>query len=237
MTNIIRTGELHDEVVTTTAFGNDQQIRQSLAYIQGNILLVAQLLKENRDNKYYKQLDYQTWYSYLGSLGLAESTVRGWIRVYEVFVQRYKFDAKRLLVAGVSKLTTILPVIEQDPDGWLAIAETNSKSDVINLVREKQGKEPMNQIQREQEGSHVDGVMSGEDFLEYVRDCPCCVCGELEAEAHHYPQTRNRTGNDYYVIPLCRKCHTLYHSRPMLYDWDWKNKIIEFYLKIIIKEV
>ena len=45
-------------------------------------------------------------------------------------------------------------------------------------------------------------------YLEYVRNHFCVVCGKSPAEAAHFPKTTGAGAPDYWVIPLCRECHS-----------------------------
>lgn len=50
-----------------------------------------------------------------------------------------------------------------------------------------------------------------EDFLDFVRQHPCTVCGESGVHAHHL-RTRGAGGSDYTAVPLCGLHHQQWHQ-------------------------
>lgn len=47
-------------------------------------------------------------------------------------------------------------------------------------------------------------------YLEFIRELPCCVCGDNLVDAHHVASVGSG-GSDLTCIPLCRADHTQYH--------------------------
>lgn len=48
-------------------------------------------------------------------------------------------------------------------------------------------------------------------YIEFIRELPCCVCGNTEVDAHHAIKTQGSGGSDLMCIPLCRQEHSEYH--------------------------
>lgn len=71
------------------------------------------------------------------------------------------------------------------------------------------------------------------EYLSYLRKQACIVCGRFGCEAHHIKEV-GLTGtaykaDDWMTLPLCRDCHTLYHTRGKVWferQMDWILKYI-----------
>lgn len=50
-----------------------------------------------------------------------------------------------------------------------------------------------------------------DEYLEYIREQNCIVCGTHPVDPHHL-KSRGSGGDDYTCVPLCRTCHSVYHS-------------------------
>lgn len=51
------------------------------------------------------------------------------------------------------------------------------------------------------------GEIIDEDYLSWIHDCPCMVCGCYEVEAHHIRLRSTNARNDHKVVPLCPDHH------------------------------
>lgn len=54
-----------------------------------------------------------------------------------------------------------------------------------------------------------------EKYLEFVRSFPCAFCNRSDGiDAHHIAHRawREVKRDDYVTLPLCRECHSLWHS-------------------------
>ena len=59
-------------------------------------------------------------------------------------------------------------------------------------------------------------------YLDYIREKPCCVCGQMPCDPHHMEAVgmggANKDGfKDYTCVPLCRHHHSEYHSQGIHY--------------------
>ena len=88
------------------AFENDLHIKQVKLSTQESFIKLAELLKENRDKEYYKELDYDTFEAYIASpeLSFKRSTVYSLISIYEKYVLEFGVQPVGLLEADYSKL-------------------------------------------------------------------------------------------------------------------------------------
>jgi hypothetical protein len=198
--------------------------------IQLRYLLLGSLLKDVRDREEWKKLGYHSFNSFLGDPdnGFTFSEAKTWIKVVEIFQQELCIPLHRLAKISVRKLYLISPVVKTDPEKWLGLAENLSKSDLTNEVRLSQGK-------TEVDFPPEKSIPSGANYKQYVKSCPCCVCGKSPVDPDHFPRTVGAGAGPYDVIPLCRECHNEHHDdgvvtfferyRNKIFDWIYGNLI------------
>jgi hypothetical protein len=203
--------EPNESIVPEDAHKVKEEIIVCHRETQKNFLRLGSLFKECRDKQYWKVLGYDSFAAFIGDpeIALKRSTVANMIHIYELYAERLSIRIDELSRIGSRKLQIIAPVVETDPERWLAEAETSSKSDLINSVRAEQGKEPVVFKPAPKEGP------TG-DYLEYVRSSQCCVCGGVPSEAAHFPVSKGAGAGGEDVIPLCRRCHEEQHRRGKL---------------------
>ena len=122
------------------------------AKLQGAFLSLrlGALLAKMREGTLYKELDYATWESYLGSpeVSMSPRTADRFIRLHRLYVGKLGYGESELAEAGISKLDIVARMVEpegQDPlpkaeaDEWVARAKTLSKADLIAEVAEARG--------------------------------------------------------------------------------------------------
>jgi hypothetical protein len=181
--------------------------------IGANTLIVAQLLKECRDNGYWKVLKHDSFEGFLGSpeLGFRRSKAYALIQLYELYVDKLNVPADRMLSIGTSKLSKIAPIVESDVEGWLSKAEHLSKSDLsIEL-----GRVPGKSISPPTPASvHSPG-----------RADMTCINGCGPGEKSHFPVTRGAGGKEVedWWVPMCRVCHYAFHANPSDFTWMYKR--------------
>ena len=64
------------------------------------------------------------------------------------------------------------------------------------------------------------------EYLEKIRQLPCCVCGEPPRSDPHHLQSTGQRGmalrsTDDNTVPLCRMHHDALHARPSTKERDW----------------
>jgi hypothetical protein len=186
---------------------NRQSIIKHRDEVQAGFLSLGSLLKECRDKSYWKKLDYDSFNSFLGDpeITFKYSTAANLIRIYEVYVEGMSIDGGTLAKIGSRRLQIILPVVKTDPDRWLAAAGGMSKSDLINEVREEQGRESVT-------FAADPAAPACSSYREYVKTSPCCVCEKRPSDPAHFPVSRGASAGDDDVILLCRECHSEQHQ-------------------------
>lgn len=81
-------------------------------------------------------------------------------------------------------------------------------------------------------------------YLDFIRSRPCSLCGFPVAEPHHVlKQLRGvsesgigRKGSDYLSIPVCRRCHTEFHSGTRTLTHSELLRLIVIHLVCFIEE-
>lgn len=108
--------------------------------VQQNTLQMGATLKELRDRKLYRLLDYPSFQAYCASpeVSVKRSTAYAFIRVYEVFIERFKYPVKQLETVDSKKLERILPVVdEENHQEWLEKARELSYTDLVTEIRQR----------------------------------------------------------------------------------------------------
>ena len=118
------------------------QIRDALNL---GFVALGKTLVEIARTESYRVNGHETMESFLGDpdVAVSRSTAFRSMRIFIRFCEDYHIPEVELGRYDVSKLETILPVVEEETkDEWLAKCETESRSDLIEDVREAQGREP-----------------------------------------------------------------------------------------------
>jgi len=143
------TKEIADE-----AYSNHLTILRLKYSINKDLFKLAIFLKESRDKKYYKIMNYaDTWEGYLATpeVNISRGYAHKLITNYEIWVLKWKFrmrdindiDAEKLYLAG-------MVATKKDYEEWLEKARQLSRSDIRGLIK-------------------------GEEY-EYKVTCPKCGC-------------------------------------------------------------
>ena len=92
------------------------------------------------------------------------------------------------------------------------------------------GQDVRKPITRKKKDGHSVGLHSFdvEDYVEFVRNHPCLICGDT-AEPHHFPRTVGAGAKEHEVIPLCRACHTEAHDDPIDFLIMYKYKLFIYF--------
>jgi len=200
-------------------------------------LKLGALLKTIRDLKLYELRGYDTFEAYIAQpeIGFARATAYWWIHAYELYIEQCKYQPEVIGEIPVGNLQIIAPLVKDDPehkDEYIALAQSLSRSDLRNAIRERKGLPPKNySVKKAPEPVVIDPA----SYVEYVTAHPCCVCNDPNSDCHHFPRTKGAGAKDYEVIPLCRKCHTEYHIDPAEFWLAYKAKIMDFFYQTIFK--
>lgn len=160
------------------AYENDRQIRLLKKGLQGSFIELAKLLHENREYKYYEDLDYVTFEQYIASpeLSFERRTVYSLIAIYERFVLEYHVQPVALLEADYSKLDRILRVTTpENYEEWFDKAKSLSRSDLEEEIREYQVSQGLEVKERPMDSlplSHYLDLATNAEKNEVVLDTP-----------------------------------------------------------------
>jgi len=186
-------------------------IQESSYHIASHCLRLGKYFKELRDKKLYKYIfgqDERTWTEFLATpeIRFERSSVYNFIGLYELWILKLGYLEREITDIGYKRLMLVTPITRKNPEQaqeWLSAADTLSQSDLINTVREAEGKPPM-------KSSTADSPphTSLFDYDTFVKEHPCILHPARSSEPHHFPRTR-RYGK--FKIPLCRECHTEAH--------------------------
>lgn len=137
----------HNKLQSDKAFTIDLHLRQLKVETNKNFLLMAKLLKQVRDERLWKDLDYESFESYIAQpeLGFDRTSVYRFIGIHEKFVDELKVPPVELQRYDYSKLDVIKPhVTEKNKDKLLELVESNSRSDLreslieMKLIKSKE---------------------------------------------------------------------------------------------------
>lgn len=98
-------------------------------------LAIGKMLKEIRDKKLYKFLDYETLGDFLGSEEIAYSRESAfmYIRVYEYYVEYLEMDEESVGTINISRLSLMIPQLKKIEDK----TEVIKKIGELNALRHK----------------------------------------------------------------------------------------------------
>lgn len=88
-------------------------------------LVIGKMLKLVKDKKLHKNYDFDTFEQFLASEEVAFSREKAYlyIRIYEMFVQRFQMKEKDLTDLGVARLQALVPVLKEITDRDEALAK------------------------------------------------------------------------------------------------------------------
>ena len=205
-------------------------IRKLAEQVKVNFVALVRNLKEVRDNDYHTDLGYDSFADFVRdeetAIGFKYNTVRAYIHLYEVYAGIDRLGELEYL--GPNRAQIIMGRVKEDPDEWIAKAETLSSKDLINETRLASGKEEMPGLPPPDKPSPVPS-----SYIEYCKR-GCAICGASKTHPHHYPHTRKMTDNFNKTIPLCDPCHQEFHDTPWS-EWMWHRKAIVFLFNYILR--
>ena len=135
--------------------------------------------------------------------------------LYNFYIVEHKLHSEDIEDIHYLRLLEAMKAITKQPDNlweWLDNCRILSWKDLINAVRETRGLAEMPKVKSSAKevppppGSH------------------CILHPERPAEAAHWPITKAMGGK--FTIPLCRECHTEYHTKgDVTFYNNYKGKI------------
>lgn len=88
-------------------------------------LVIGRMLKLFKDKKLYKNLDFETFEQFLASEEVSFSREKAYlyIRIYDMFVERFKMNAEEIIKLGVARLMYLFPLLHKIEDRDEALAK------------------------------------------------------------------------------------------------------------------
>ena len=214
------------EIMASRAHDLRVELIQELHGVEKHFLSIAAILTEVHDKSLWK-FGWDGFDEWLADpdIPIKRRTAYRLMRAFRMFVQKLQVPEDRLLEIGTTKLDIIADVVEGDPEGWLTKGKALSKSDLKTEVRIAQGRPILPPLRAKSLPIPPSPALSADQYVEWVKQQPCLACGERGVDPHHFPFTRGSgQGKEWWVIPLCRRCHELFHTNPMKHMWDWRCK-------------
>ena len=220
------------------------RMRKVAEGVKVNFVELIRCLKEIKDGDYHVALGYDKFSDFVrdeeAAIGFRYNTVRAYIHLYELYTDIDRVAELEFL--GPYRAQLIAGQVKEDPDEWIAKAETLSTKDLINETRLASGKQEMPVLPPPESPSPVSSsCLTPDGYVKLVRRSRCCVCGRFDEKAgstpHHHPRKRGRVeGLDYKVIPLCGECHSLYHSQESRYRHEWDKFFYDWLYRLVVDE-
>jgi len=79
---------------------------------------------------------------------------------------------------------------------------------------------------------------SSKSYVEFVKECPCIICGKKPTVMAHFPRTKargNKHQKEWWVIPLCAECHGEQHVNEKEWQWIYRINWAEYFFSFIEK--
>lgn len=140
-----KNGEKKEELQETSkeiadeAYSNHLTILRLKYSINKDLFKLAIFLKESRDKKYYKFMNYaDTWEGYLATpeINISRGYAHKLITNYEIWVLKWKFRMRDIEEIDAEKLyLTGMVATKEDYEEWLEKAKVLSRSDIRGLIK------------------------------------------------------------------------------------------------------
>jgi len=124
---------------------------------EATFLELGRELSEFQTAEHYKALGYHSFDSYLADpdTNISSRSAYRLISIHRLYVQKLNLPPVALLPIGITKLDLIRPVVKDNPDEWLAKAQTLSKSDLIHELHDNGTDVPVIPVVREFENCTI----------------------------------------------------------------------------------
>ena len=172
-------------------------------------------LKKDNSYRYVYGLDV-TWKEFLAEVGINYELAQSKIRCYEYYIVELGYTPESLAEhLSPTNAKTILSRCKNHPEEreeLLEMAKVNSTSDMINVIRERDGRTQMLPNRTTEEAT-------------------CVVCGKTPVENAHFPLGKL---HGEFTIPLCHFHHIEDLHRIGVDTWFSQNKrSLEKYLRTL----
>jgi len=194
------------------------------------------ILDQILSTKAYTSLGHKSFASFLSDpeYGFPKSTAYLYIMVYRFYCLELGMTEEELMGIDITRLRDLVPVIRKYPDTkgeWIDKAKALGKIDFINEIRNSKKLPDLDFMPPMPDEEEVLVVTS--TYTELCKAAPCAICGKRPVDFHHFPRTRGAGADDDKVIPLCRSCHIEFHQHPKEMLWTYREKIFDWFYKIM----
>jgi len=160
-----------------TAFELHQKILELKEQMGVRFLTMGKLLKELKDNEYFKVLGYETFTSYVinSEIGFKRSTAFGYIELYKWFIERLGFSVQRIGHLSLNEMNRVLSILKKELNESEKYPFKQLKARSKELISEVKDLRPVDFKKKYKDEKKQEGF---EDYLappEYVR---CAKCGK-----------------------------------------------------------
>ena len=123
-----------------TAQKNHELILTAIKEISLRWLFLGHLLFENKENKFWENLGYESFREYLGQpeFGYKQAVLYRFAQLYDIYCQKLGYKPEQLADVSYDRLFMIKDkILEGDKEEWLSKARTLSQGDLALEVREE----------------------------------------------------------------------------------------------------
>jgi tRNA1(Val) A37 N6-methylase TrmN6 len=155
------------------ALAMEEQVKSLKHGIQGRYLELGRLLKEMRDNQYYKVLGFNTESEWLSSpdISIARSWASSAITVYDLYVVKLGKTPEELQGIDYTKLASIAPTVKKHPEDaqeWIDKASLLRRIDLQSELKVKKISDRVEKMEELQQIQVVENIIHG-DALEEIK--------------------------------------------------------------------
>ena len=125
-------------------------------------LEIGRVLKELRDSNAYESLGHESWTAFLasGELAIKQSTAYAYIEIYEVYIERFKYNKEDLAEIPYDKLRMALPTARK-------MEKEKEVKDLVAKTRELSRRDLMIELGQKKENTPNWKTI-------YILQCPKC---------------------------------------------------------------
>lgn len=207
-----------------------------------NITRIGQVLSRIQEEKLFKYCGADTFEEFCGfpEISLSTSTAQLYMKIFRMYIRQLGYDPEYIATIEVGKLNIINSRVSKYPEEaeeWLHKAQHLSQSDLINEVREIDGKPPM--LMQARDVKNKEELFKFDDYVEFVKNHGCILrdCNDKSgvSDPHHFPRTKGAGAPDHHVIPLCRRHHTQWQNYPIDFLNTYRDDIFEYFYDTFAK--
>ena len=135
--------EIYGEEVIRNTLVLDKLVRMKLTEANKAMFEWVENVEEMKDNKSYEQLGYTKFEDWIHNHGVSMSTVKSWLKVYDVYIIKHRFIYGELCEFDIKKLNIILPLAEiedvtkESVKEFLGSITSMHESDLKSMVKEE----------------------------------------------------------------------------------------------------